>query len=93
MSSPPCSSAARSNSACTWASSVTSHGWEETAEAPNSAASAASVSFSRRAWASLIRIRAPSSRNLRAVAPPIPAPAAAVSTAVRPFSRPWPGTY
>lgn len=47
---------------------------------------------SLRAWASPITIRAPSSRNLRAVAPPIPAPAAAVITAVRPARSECPAT-
>lgn len=93
MSSRPCSRAPASNSARTWSSSVTSHGTALTDSAPNSPASSVLYSLSLRVWVSLIRTRAPSSRKRRAVAPPMPAPAAAVITAVRPLSRPCPGRY
>ena len=82
---PPSSATAPSTSACTAASSVTSHGIDGT---PSSAADSAS----RRSWASEIRTVAPSSMHRLAVAKPMPVPAAAVTTTRLPASSPCPGT-
>ena len=64
---------AAANIACTLDSSVTSHG---TLATPSSVA----VSASRRSCRSLIITVAPSSTQRRAVADPIPLPAAAVTS-------------
>ena len=52
-------------------------------------ASSAADSPSRRSWRSESITRAPSSAQRRAVAKPIPVPAAAVTSTVLPASRPW----
>ncbi len=58
--------------------------------APASSESSAADSATRRSWASLTSTLAPSSMQRRATAEPMPVPAAAVTTTVRPSSRRWP---
>src|SRR5258708_3897030 len=86
----PYSAATVSNSRRTSCSAVTSQtiasGFSPAMSARSSAASP-----SRRSCRSLIATRAPSSAQRRAVANPIPVPAAAVTTTVFPASRPWLG--
>ena len=77
----------RSMSSCT----VTLQAADATG-APASSASSSAASARRRSWASLIRTVAPSSMHRRATAEPMPVPAAAVTTTVRPSSRRWPST-
>ena len=78
----PCSAMTRSNSACTLASSVTSHGMPST---PSSSADSAV----RRSCLSETTTVAPSSCARLAVAKPMPEPAEAVTSTTRPSSRSW----
>src|SRR5690606_4925423 len=91
----PWASIAAANSACTCSSSVTSHGTARGRSLPLPSArgvpaSDAAVSARRRSWASLTTTVAPSASSRRAVAEPMPVPAAAVTTATLPASRSWP---
>ncbi|COW45449.1 Uncharacterised protein [Mycobacterium tuberculosis] len=88
-SSRPIRAVVESISASTWAVDVTSHTTCSTRPSP-SADNSAAVSPSRRSWWSEITTSAPSAKARRAVAEPMPVPAAAVTTTTLPSRSPCP---